>query len=144
LTDAGAGRLDFGQREAILTRFVGDGYLHGRLVDADGRPMGGKAATLVVQRAYGIDCATLQCDAFNAPVFIATASADAGGRFALQVPARYVADRGKPCLYIYKLQVGLQLTQVKLFYGLPLVAHESNEQTFEVEPPYWTPPQGGP
>jgi hypothetical protein len=139
LTEAGAGTLDFGQREAILTRFAGDGYLHGVLVDEAGQPVAGKTVTLIVQRAYGIDCATLECATFNAPVFMAAASSDDRGRFTLHVPARYLAGRGRPCLYIYKLRVDLQLLQAKLFFGLPLAAHESNLETFEVRPPYWTP-----
>jgi hypothetical protein len=142
LTAPGAcalGWRDFGPREMLLTCFTGDAYLHGELMGEDGRALPDKMATLVIQRAYGIDSAALQSDAVDQPVFIRSATSDADGRFTMRVPAQYLADRGRPCLYIYKLEVNVELLKTKLFNGLPLAAHESLVCQFEVSPPYWTP-----
>ena len=128
----------YSQREAIVTQVIGDGYLHGAMLDEGGRPVARVPVTLVVQRASGLDCSTGECDLFNAPVYLPRQATDAQGHFSLHVPRRYLAARGKPSLYIYKLQVELAPGKVKFFYGLNLAAREANTQTFEVKPPFWT------
>lgn len=130
--------LGFSQREAILTQVVGDGYLHGLVVNEEGHPVAEVPVTLVVQRASGINCSGKECDLFNVPVFQAREIADTQGNFSIHVPRRYLAERGKPSLYIYKLQVEVTPLKIKLFYNLNLASHEANEQIFELKPPFWT------
>lgn len=130
--------LGFSQREAIVTQVVGDGYLHGLLVDEEGHPVAEVPVTLVVQRASGINCSGKECDLFNAPVFQGREITDTQGNFSIHVPRRYLAEREKPSLYLYKLQVEVTPLKIKLFYNLNLASHEANEQIFKLKPPFWT------
>lgn len=126
----------FTQHETILTRVVGDGYLHGSVVDEQGQPMSGVPVVLVAQRNSGINCSSGQCDLFNVPVITPRAVTDAQGNFTLHVPRAYLAERGRVGLLIYKLQVHLTPSKTKFFYKLNLAAYEATQQTFKVGPPF--------
>lgn len=133
---AGLALAGFAQREVILTRVVGDGYLHGSVVDEQGQPVGGVPVVLVAQRNSGINCSSGQCDLFNAPVVTPRAVTDAQGNFTLHMPRMFLAERGRPGLLIYKLQVQVTASKIKFFYKLNLAAYESTQQTFKVGPPF--------
>ena len=130
--------LGFGQREAVFTRVLGDGYLHGLVVDEEGNPVPEVPVSLVVQRSSGLNCSSKVCDLFNAPVFFPVEATDTQGNFSIHVPGRYLAERGEPSMYIYKLQVEVTPHKTKFFYKLDLARHEANTQTFEVKPPFLT------
>jgi hypothetical protein len=128
--------LGFSQREIISTQMLGDGYLHGLVLDETGNPLSEVPVSLVVQRSNGLNCSSKVCDLFNAPVFFPVEDTDTEGTFSLHVPGRYLAERGKPSMYIYKLQVEVTPHKTKFFYNLDLVRHEANTRTFEVRPPF--------
>lgn len=115
-----------------------DGYLHGLMIDEQSRPVVDTLVALVVQRGLGINCATRQCDLFNKPAFHTLEKTDEQGRFSVRVPQRYLANRGQPSMYIYKLEVDITPQKLKFFYNLNLVRQETNEQTFIVKPPFLT------
>ncbi len=119
-----------------------DGYLHGLMIDEQSQPVADTLVTLVVQRGLGINCAGGQCDLFNKPVFHTLEKTDEQGRFSMRVPQRYLANRGKPSMYVYKLEVDIAPQKVKFFYNLNLARQETNEQTFMVKPPFWTMKEG--
>lgn len=125
-------------QEAIDSPSPDDGYLHGLMIDEQNRPVADTPVTLVVQRSLGINCASRQCDLFNKPVFYTREKTDEQGRFSMRVPQRYLANRGQPSMYIYKLEVDIALQKIKFFYNLALVRQETNEQTFIVKPPFLT------
>jgi hypothetical protein len=130
--------LGFSQRELISTQVIGDGHLQGLVVDEEGNPVSEVPVSLVVQRSSGLNCSTKECDLFNAPVFFPLEATDTQGSFSIHVPRRYLADGGKPSMYIYKLQVEVTPHKTKFFYKLDLARHEANTQTFEVKPPFLT------
>jgi len=130
------GLVGLTQREIILTQVVGDGYLHGQISDETGAPVASVPVTLIAQRAYGANCASGYCELIDAPAFFPTTRTDVEGRFSLRVPREFLAASGKPSMYIYKLQVEVEPNRLKLFYNLKLAAHQSNQQTFTVRPPY--------